>query len=176
MRVGFRECIKYFIEWNLVPEKFIMRSIDVAIKRNKFDSVKVIVKSIDYIDWLENKSLIYWVIDMGFIELMDTIIEKGININRNKKGDEAPLCYAAKKSNLEMVKLLVENGADINQAKGLPLEYCVENRDLPLLKYFLETKLVREDVIDRCLVIAQKGHEDRNIIELLSKFNTEKAK
>ena len=176
VRVGFRECIKYFIEWNLVPEKFIMRSIDVAIKRNKFDSVKVIVKSIDYIDWLENKSLIYWVIDMGFIELMDTIIEKGININRNKKGDEAPLCYAAKKSNLEMVKLLVENGADINQAKGLPLEYCVENRDLPLLKYFLETKLVREDVIDRCLVIAQKGHEDRNIIELLSNFNTEKAK
>ena len=113
---------------------------------------------------------------MGFIELMDTIIEKGININRNKKGDEAPLCYAAKKSNLEMVKLLVENGADINQAKGLPLEYCVENRDLPLLKYFLETKLVREDVIARCLVIAQTGHEDRNIIELLSKFNTEKAK
>ena len=65
------------------------------------------------------------------------------------------------KSNLEMVKLLVEDGADINQAKGLPL-----------LKYFLETKLVRQDVIDRCLVIAQ----NRNIIELLSKFNTEKAK
>ena len=112
---------------------------------------------------------------MGVIELMDTIIEKGININRNKKGDEAPLCYAAKKSNLEMVKILVENGSDINQANGLPLEYSGENRDSALLKYFLETRIVRQDVIDRCLLIAQTGHEDRNIIDLISKFATEKG-
>ena len=170
VRVGFRECIKYFIEWNLVPEKFVMRSIDVAIKRNKYDLVKVIVNSIDYIDWLENKALIYWIIDMGFVELMDVAIEKGININRNKKGNEAPLCYAVKKSKLDMVKILSENGADINHANGLPVEYSVENRDTPILTYFLETKLVRQDVIERCEKVAKAVHADINIMDLLSKF------
>ena len=46
----------------------------------------------------------------------------------------------------------------------------VENRSIPILTYFFETKLVRQDVIKRCEKIAKAVHGDMNIIDLLSKF------
>ena len=167
-RIGFRECIKYFVHWDLVDEKFIMRSFDVAIRREKFDIVKVMIKSVDYIDWMENRHLVYWVIDMDFLDIMDILIKKGINIDRHKNDKEAPICYAASLKRSDMVKTLIENGSDINRAQGLALKYAVKNRDHDLVKYMLGTKMLRASYIENCLKLAEDQNDDMKIVWLLS--------
>ncbi len=167
-RIGFRECIKYFIEWNLISDKFVSRSLDVSIRRNKFDIVKVVIESIDYIDWLENKGLIYWVIEMNFVEMMEFLIEKGINVHRSRSEKESPLCYACAKERFEIAKMLVENGADLNKGKGLPLMFAVGNKDIKMIKYFLETKTLKLEVIENALEKAEKDGDNLQISGLFA--------
>jgi Ankyrin repeat. len=166
-RIGFRECIKYFIEWNLISDKFVSRSLDVSIRRNKFDVVKVVIESIDYVDWLESRELIFWVIEMNFVEMMETLIEKGINIHRSRLERESPLCYASMKKRFEITKMLVENGADLNKAKGLPLMYAVENKDTMMISYYLETKTLKLEVIENALKKAEETEDNLQVSSLL---------
>ena len=83
---------------------------------------------------------------------METLIEKGINIHRSRlKGSLLFVCYEKR---YEITKLLVENGADSNKAKGLPLMYAVENKDLQMIA-FSETKTMVE-LINNVLVKLRK--------------------
>ena len=173
-RIGFRECIKYFIEWNLISDKFVSRSLDASIRRNKFDVVKVVIESIDYVDWLESRELIFWVIEMNFVEIMETLIEKGINIHRSRVERESPLCYATMKKRFEITKMLVENGADLNKAKGLPLMYAVENKDLQMIAYFLETKTMKLELINEALSKAEGKSDNLQVASLLISEVTER--
>jgi hypothetical protein len=168
VRIGFRECIKYFVDWSLVDEKFIMRSLDVAIRRNKFDIVKVIIKSFDYIDWMENRPLIYWVIDNDFLDILEILIQKGYNIDRHKSDKDAPICYASNLKRIDVVTLLVENGSDINRCQGFPLELAIRNKDHNLVKYILSTKMMKQSNIERCLNIAENKDEDMKIVWMLT--------
>lgn len=153
---------------------YLDRSLDASIRRNKFDVVKVVIESIDYVDWLESRELIFWVIEMNFVEIMETLIEKGINIHRSRVERESPLCYATMKKRFEITKMLVENGADLNKAKGLPLMYAVENKDLQMIAYFLETKTMKLELINEALSKAEGKSDSLQVASLLISEVTER--
>jgi hypothetical protein len=168
VRIGFRECIKYFVDWSLIDEKFIMRSLDVAIRRNKFDIVKVIIKSLDYIDWMENRNLIYWVIENNFLDILEILIQKGLNIDRHKSDKDAPLCYASSVKKMDIVALLMENGSDINRCQGFPLELAIRNNDYDLVKYILDSKMMKSSNVERCLRMARLRDDDTKMFMMLT--------
>ena len=71
------------------------------------------------------------------------------------------------KKRFEIVKMLVENGADLNKAKGLPLMNAIENKDLKMINYFLETKLLKLEVIKSGLKKAKDLEDHLPIASLL---------
>lgn len=50
------------------------------------------------------------------IECADLLLEKGANVNATDFHSMSPLMYAAKENKLELVKRLIEAGADVNHA------------------------------------------------------------
>lgn len=80
-----------------------------------------------------------------FNEISKNIIEKADMNYINKKGfgKETTLILAVRASNLEIVKLLTEKGADIyaiDSAEKNALIYSVEKDNIEIIKYFIEEK------------------------------------
>jgi len=48
------------------------------------------------------------------LEFVKGLVEKGLNINHQNKGDRTPLYYAISNENVDIVNFLIENGADVN--------------------------------------------------------------
>ena len=83
----------------------------------------------------------------GFIEIMQQLISKGADINKvdelSEKWDLTALIAASAKRNLNAVKLLVENGADLNIGrirkcevdildKGTALDFAIDLPSFPI--------------------------------------------
>ena len=65
------------------------------------------------------------------------LIERGANINVNSAGqNHTPLDLAAREGDLEMVELLVDNGANVNNYK--PLQLASQKGYLEIVKYLVE--------------------------------------
>ena len=79
----------------------------------------------------------------GNIQGIKNELAKGISINsRNHKG-ETPLHFAASSKQLDTIKYLVENGADVNAmteyAKATPLLDSIIANDIEAIKYLVES-------------------------------------
>lgn len=79
---------------NLIPTQ----SLSDAVKGNDYDTVKILV---------ENKDSI-----------------KNFNINEKDKSGSTPLIHAVWNGNIEIVKVLVENGADVNVFYYISIFLC----------------------------------------------------
>jgi ankyrin repeat protein len=65
--------------------------------------------------------------DRSQTELIETMIEKGADVNRKDASLQTPLLSAIENGNLDLVRLLVKAGADLNKscdAHGTPLVYA----------------------------------------------------
>jgi ankyrin repeat protein len=72
------------------------------------------------------------------------IIHKCMNVNEKNGAGETPIFYAVYNDNLEMVKLLVENNAELNIKTyyGSPLLLnCLKNKNNNIVKYLLVSNI-----------------------------------
>jgi len=74
--------------------------------------------------------------------LVNKIIDKGVNVNAKSNRDSTALMAAAKSGHLELVKLLFANGANLDDANLdhniTPLIWAANEGHLPIVKYLLE--------------------------------------
>jgi len=78
--------------------------------------------------------------DLGAVR---KVIEKGGNIDKKDIAGQTALMYAAESGSMEVVKYLVENGANVNAVsgdagRGTPLIYAAAANKLEVVKYLLE--------------------------------------
>ncbi len=111
-----------------------------AVKRNDLTTVEAQIRrgmSVDSSDSSGNTLLILAVIE-GKPELVKSLLALNANPkHRNKVGDSA-LMFAALGGNLEIVRLLVGHGAEINQSGWTSLHYCAWSGHTEVCKFLLD--------------------------------------
>ena len=74
------------------------------------------------------------------LEVVKFLLSKGVN-TENKKNEETPLCYAARKNKLDLVKELVKHKANIeskNKYRATPLHLASLNGHFDIVQYLLD--------------------------------------
>lgn len=137
---GNLECVKMLLASNLISEEDLEISLDAAVQGNNSDSFECL----KYIYEVMPKPLR---IDMDdiFAEAMDSenfesckMILQHYKVDPNRK---EYLMIASYHSDFELVKLLVERGADINRIgndKSTAILIAVANNNFDIVKYLLE--------------------------------------
>lgn len=84
----------------------------------------------------------------GNKEITELLIKNGANVNFQDAFGVAPLHGAARTNRLEVIKLLLENKADINlpttTGKETPLHYAARFNNPDIVKFLLEKGAVRD--------------------------------
>ena len=71
-------------------------------------------------------------------------LAKGADVNAKDAAEQTPLMYASESGRLDIVKYLVENGADVNaksfnkRARGTALIYASSNNRVDVMNYLLD--------------------------------------
>lgn len=86
------------------------------------------------------------------------LIDNPDEINKPNKEQKTPLCIAAKTGNLNMVKLLVRHGADINfrSPEGTPIQIAKSNRHKDVSELFAQYTLRSDDAV----LVANSSSDD----------------
>lgn len=85
----------------------------------------------------KNTDILFFAIRNNDKDLVKLFLEKNIvNVNTIQKNDESPFFYACKMDKLEIAKMLLDYGADINDGEKDPMgSYPVNNKMFRVWKY-----------------------------------------
>ena len=124
-------------------DKEIIKEIRSAIKANDLNNVKKLLE--------ENPSLIkaqtpfgsflHEATMQGKYNIAEYLIRKGINVNnKNGLGNTSALREAAYSGNINILKLLYDNGAniDITSSEENPLFAAIPNNHIEIVKYLVD--------------------------------------
>ena len=73
----------------------------------------------------------------GDIEKVRILLAKGVDVNAQDEEGSTPLCLAVKSGKMEIVQVLVEAGAKINEGSWPPLGEAVNKNDIAIAKYLI---------------------------------------
>lgn len=111
-----------------------------ALRNNDTAMINVLLdNNIDINAGKYNEQDLYELVSQDNIKAVKHLINRGADVNIIHQDYDTPLCAATRKGNLEMMKLLVENGADVNEGKlYYPLHAAVNNTHTESIKYLLD--------------------------------------
>lgn len=121
-----------------------------AVKDNNVDKVKeylekdnTLVNAVDSSSGI-NETALGITTFSGHKELTEMLIKKGANVNHQDAFGIAPLHGAARTNQLEVIKILIENKANIDlpttSGKETPLHYAARYNNPDVVKLLLENK------------------------------------
>jgi uncharacterized protein len=112
-----------------------------AIKRDNAGEVGGLLKRGFDPNTLDPQRLpgLYLALRDGSLKAATTLIESPkTNVEIRTSHDESPLMMAALKGHFELVKQLIERGADVNKTGWTPLHYAATNGHLAIMELLLE--------------------------------------
>ncbi|XP_046383815.1 ankyrin-2-like [Ischnura elegans] len=120
--------------------------LHVAARRKNLEVIKLLVESGAHINALnhDRKSPIIFLLERACFHAADYLIENGADVNNESVSDcvddYSPIHLAVKKGSVEMVKLLLSKGAQVNAiGKGkTPLHIATHNGYPPIVKILLD--------------------------------------
>jgi ankyrin repeat protein len=113
----------------------------IAIKRDNARDVGALLNRGFDPNTLDPQRLpgLYLALRDGSLKAAATLIESPkTNVEIRTSHDESPLMMAALKGHYELVKQLVERGADVNKTGWTPLHYAATNGHLAIMELLLE--------------------------------------
>ncbi|ORX83059.1 ankyrin [Anaeromyces robustus] len=115
-----------------------------AIKRRKLDVMKYLIDYKADIKAVNDKiKVIDSVIDYNKLDILDCLVNKNLNINSQDEVGHTPLIYAIHRGNFNIIKYLIEHGADIQivNRKIETLKTIIDRGQLNILDYLINKKL-----------------------------------
>jgi ankyrin repeat protein len=113
------------------------KSAQNAVVRNDFSKFRKIVDSQE--DEIVNEyaeSLLHLTVQYDRYSMTELLIDKGYSLNRANVHGITPLAYSH--GNIDIAKLLVENGAQINTEHWHPINTAILNDKIEVVRYFLD--------------------------------------
>lgn len=140
-----------------------------AREENKKEIVKVLVRS-RYGG--EKNSLLHLAARKGYVEFIDVTLEEGIDVDSINESGETAIYLAAENQHFNVVKLLLNRGADITDV----FQYAIRENDKNLIKLLLKEKNIvlfgRQDSFPTFHMLSNKYLQQRNIAdEKIKKYN-----
>ena len=124
----FKQLAKRITFPDTINEETAKTAAIMAIKYNNCDLLKKVIESNHDLSSIviEGETALNWAISKDYIELAIILASGGADLNtpikqfkRNLHSSyHTPLCYAIKKRSRELVKALIDNGADLNKNTG----------------------------------------------------------
>lgn len=137
---GNLDCIKHLLSLNMVSESGILMSLSESLQRNNYNCFKYIYEYCSEKYKFDMGLFLPAAIQSGCYEACKMILEQP-GIDPNGPDPETYLMVASANGHVELVKLLIGHGADINRTHenlGSALLLAVINGRLDLVKYLLE--------------------------------------
>lgn len=105
---------------------------------------------------------IHWAVSNKQIKIAELLIEKKVNLNKTTDSGDSPLDLAALNGDLDMVKLLVENGANIEKKYLGDVDHSRSDRHMPLHKASKKGHLeVVKYLIDNKAIVHNANHNEK---------------
>ena len=96
-----------------------------------------------------NTSILHFAVIIGNIEIIEYILDNGVDINSQNVFEETPLHWCCKEGNLQIAKLLINNGANYNSLDfdgNSPLHWAAEYDQYEIVSYLLSLGVQVEEV------------------------------
>ena len=135
----------------LILFNYFMRvSLIIAIRKNDYTAVKTIL------------NIYPFAINQRYLNRLEEIMSEGFEHNNT------PLMEACEKNNTEIIKLLVERGADINKHSRAPISYpliaVLQNRNYEMAWYLIEHGA---DVL-----VSEGGHHGESVADAIVEWSS----
>lgn len=104
-----------------------------AKEANRLDIVKILINN-RY--GTEKNNLLHLATQKGYVELIDSILNEGVEVDELNENGESAAYLAAKNGHLDMVKLLLKKRADATDV----FQYAIRLNDKKLIKLLLKEK------------------------------------
>ena len=90
------------------------------------------------------------------------MIKNGCEINITGEQEQSPLHLAVVSGNHDIIKLLVDSGADLllaDESNNLPIDYAIDEKDEKVIRYLLSKQEVDEERMNKIREIFDKKGE-----------------
>ena len=116
--------------------------LHISISNKIFEIFDFLISKNANIQLNSNGSLIYLACEANDLKTVEFLLQMGLDINeKNIKNGETPLHISVIKKNLEIIKLLISNGSDINLLNNdleSPIFHAIKGKDIDIIKFLIQ--------------------------------------
>ena len=167
---GFFKSLEIFLKVSKYSQEIIKDCLHKAAEKHQYQIVKMLLDNVkNPNDITDQDELLSWSIENNDFEVLTKLLDIGVSPNRHKKNIKSPLALATFKENIEMIKLLLDKGADINILGCYPLISAIGRRNITIIETLLETNKIKKKNIENAITIAKGKIGTEDIMDLLLK-------
>ena len=153
---GFFKSLEIFLKVSKYSQAIVKDCLHKAAEKHQYQIVKMLLNNVrSPNDITDQDELLSWSIENNDFEVLHKLLDIGVSPNRKKNNNKSPLALATFKENIEMIKILLDKGADINILGCYPLISAIGRRNITIIETLLETNKIKKKNIENAIAITK---------------------
>ncbi|MBG09094.1 MAG: hypothetical protein CME68_10075 [Halobacteriovoraceae bacterium] len=167
---GFFKSLEIFLKVSKYSRDIIKDCLHKAAEKHQYQIVKMLLDNVkNPNDITDQDELLSWSIENNDFEVLQKLLDIGVSPNRKKNNNKSPLALATFKENIEMIKILLNKGADINILGCYPLISAIGRRNMTIIEILLETNKIKKKNLESAIAITKGKIGTKDIMDMLVK-------